>query len=171
MNTGQIQCVIDCDVLLKKHILGVFAANDLPLKLTNFPSGFIINSQPRSQEGQHWLAFYFPSRHTVEFFDSYAEKPNYYNNYFTRYLNAFPIVKLNHVQIQSDFSNVCGLYCLFYLRQRLQNTSMEDIVSMFSSNLTENDVFIYEYMSNIYCHCLNSNHVYIQSCKCRIKFI
>ena len=36
------------------------------------------------------------------------------------------------VQLQNIFSNVCGLYCIFYLLQRVRGTCMSTIVNKFS---------------------------------------
>lgn len=46
------------DIVCMKTFLGTFAKNELPKKL-KFPCCFIVNTHPRKNEGEHWLAFYF----------------------------------------------------------------------------------------------------------------
>ena len=41
--------------------------------------------------------------------------------------------------VQSLFSTTCGHYCVYFILYRCHGYSMRDIVSRFSSNLTEND--------------------------------
>jgi hypothetical protein len=165
MNTSQLQCCIGCDPQMAHHIIGVFAADRLPKALTRYPCGFIANTDDHSQPGTHWCAFYFPAPGVVEYFDSYGERPSRYNRHFTDYMLRFTKVVFNERQLQSDISNVCGLYCLFYLLQRLRGKSLRAIVNIFSSNLYDNDVLVYHLMTSSFSHCVTENRVYNQSCK------
>ena len=171
MMTSEIQCCISCDVVLNSNIVGVFAADQLPEHVANYPYGFIANTEKRQETGQHWCAFYIPRGGRGEFFDSYAQKPDVYNAYFDEWLKKHVLsVKRNQTRIQSNYSNVCGLYCLFYLRQRLNGHSMEDIVKVFSDvNVNANDQFIYDYMTMQYANCTRNKCVYNQTCKPFVK--
>lgn len=171
MNTTELQCCVDCDQLLKTRVYGVFAADRLPTKLLTLPVGFIANTDIHSKEGRHWCAFFVDNNGQVEFFDSYGRSPEYNSSFFKKWLNDNALtVKYNDVQIQSDYSNVCGLYCLFYLRQRLCGLTMNDIISYFDySNFAINDSFIFNYMSRIYSDCMKNACVYNQTCKPLIK--
>jgi hypothetical protein len=115
MNTTQLQCCIACDPLLKRHVLGVFPADRLPGRVSAFPSGFIANTDIHSANGRHWCAFYFPDRgREAEFFDSYGENPAHNSDYFAKWLDKHALhVQWSGRQIQSNYSDVCGLYCLF----------------------------------------------------------
>jgi hypothetical protein len=173
MNTSQLQCCIECDPLLKQHVLGVFPADRLPRTVTRYPCGFIANTDIMSREGTHWIAFYLPRRGQAEFFDSYGEDPTsnsvHFQRWFTQHVSA---VKWNTKQIQSAYSSVCGLYCLFFLRRRLGAHTMQDIVSIFSStHLTANDQFMYDYMSGVFTHCTQNECASNQLCKPLIKRI
>lgn len=173
MNTSQLECCIDCDMLLKRYVAGVFPIDRLPNDFVKYPSGFIVNTDVHSKAGTHWLSLYIERNGRVEFFDSYGKPPSYYNNCLTEWINRHSLViRNNHRRIQGDFSNVCGIYCLHYLHQRRAGRSMEEIVHHFSdTNYRENDQFIFEYFARAYPHCLTSECVYNQTCRSIIKLV
>ena len=45
----------------KQQFRGVFAANRLPKRVSRYPSAYIVNTDPASKPGTHWVAFYLPS--------------------------------------------------------------------------------------------------------------
>ena len=57
--------------LIKKDksipFLNVFARNELPQK-PPYPSCFIFNTEPRHEDGEHWLAIYINSNGNAYFF-------------------------------------------------------------------------------------------------------
>ena len=173
MNTSQLQCCIECDSLLKQYILGVFAADLIPFEVNHYPYGFIANTEASSQEGKHWIAFYIPRKGHAEIFDSYGKDPSRYNIYYEKWMkkNVLPTL-VNKKQIQSNHSNVCGLYCLFFLLQRLRGHSMQEVLRLFNgSDLNANDQFIYNYSSTAFSNCTQSRCAYNQVCKPLIKNI
>jgi hypothetical protein len=80
MNTNQIAYALEQDSITSKRFCGVFPSDRLPETIERYPCGFIANTDPSSQPGIHWVAFYFPTEHKGEFFDSYGEAPNYYHD-------------------------------------------------------------------------------------------
>ena len=78
MNTLQIKRALERDTFTKKIFGGVFAADELPKVMNTFPCGFVANTDPSTEPGTHWVAFYFPSREKGEFFDSYGYPPEHY---------------------------------------------------------------------------------------------
>ena len=75
MNTSQLQCMIECDDLLRNSIIGVYAADQLPKGARNYPYGFISNTDIHFKRGQHWCAFFQNEGGDLEFFDSYGRSP------------------------------------------------------------------------------------------------
>ena len=134
MNSLQLERALERNPFTKKTFRGVFAADELP-DLDTFPCGFVANTDPRTEPGTHWVAFYFPSRDKGEFFDSYGYPPEYYGEGFT----VYDVETINSHKLQSSWSEVCGHYCIFYLYYRSRRHSMSKIVNMFSSNTTIND--------------------------------
>ena len=72
MNTLQLKRALERDTFTKKIFGGVFAADELPKTFDTFPCGLVANTDPSTEPGTHWVAFYFPSRDKGEFFDSYG---------------------------------------------------------------------------------------------------
>ena len=56
---------------------GVFAKDRLPLVVEKKPTFYIVNTDPISKPGRHWIAIYVGDE--VEFFDSLGRKPDYYD--------------------------------------------------------------------------------------------
>ena len=75
MNTLQIERALKRNTFTKKTFAGVFAADELPKIMNTFPCGFVANTDPSTEPGTPWVAFYFPSREKGEFFDSYGYPP------------------------------------------------------------------------------------------------
>ena len=157
MNSQQLQCVINCDKVMKKIVLGVFARDQIPDSRSSTPYGFIFNTDSSDQKGTHWLAVFIDANNKGEFFDSYGHSPNYYN---------IPIqLNYNSKMLQSHYSNVCGHYCLYYLLNRCRNVSMNSIVNVFGNKYDENDSFVMEYIENAFPFCFSfDNRTFSQTC-------
>lgn len=117
---------------------GVFARDELPRDLT-FPTCFIINTQKRSQEGAHWLAFFYNKNGFCNFFDSYGRSPTHFG--LDQYLNETSKGwNWNRKRIQGN-SSYCGHYCLLFLYFSCRNQSLK-FFTKFSDNVNLNDKLI-----------------------------
>lgn len=166
MDTSQLNCMIECDAILKGTVIGVFAADRLPTELPPTPFGFIANTDIHTKPGKHWCAFFCGFGGHVEFFDSYGRTPSQNSHYFRRWLEINAnTVQTNRIQIQSNTSKVCGLYCILFLHQRLIGYTFQDFVNIFSaSDLNVNDSFTADTMLNAYTECVGNEHVHNQTC-------
>ena len=167
MNTSQLQCCVKCDSILNERVV-VCAADRFPERLTYFPCAVIANTDEHDRPGRHWCAFYFDQRGRGEFFDSYGHPPNYYSKLFLQFLksNAKADGIVNTKRLQSDFSKVCGFYCLWFLHQRFQRIPMQDIVNSFSEDFfTGNDDFVYKMFLRAFPYCPKDECAYNQTCK------
>jgi hypothetical protein len=72
----------------------------------------------RDSGGSHWVAFHFPLVRLAELFDSLGNAPKTYHR---RFANG-PQYYYCSSQIQPDDTDTCGLYCLYYLKQRHRET-------------------------------------------------
>lgn len=145
MNTSEIWSALRSHPLLCKYAIGVFASDQIPTK-SKRNICFIANTQPITEPGQHWIAFFCDNENRCDFFDSYGTNPTLH---FKKFLKTAKSVKKNTRQIQSNLSTCCGQYCLFYLTLRCEKKSHEEILRLFSSNLHENDKFVTKW-ANIY---------------------
>ena len=149
MNTIQITCALKQDQFTKKTFCGVFPSNKLPTTIDKYPCGLVVNTDPSSEPGTHWVAFYFPSERKGEFFDSYGKPPEYYRNSFRDFLDKHSSEwNFNSRTLQSIWSDVCGQYCLFYLCQRSRGHGLSKIVHVFSSNTLSNDSKVSQFVRN-----------------------
>lgn len=164
MNTTQLQCMIRCDQVLKHKISGVFAADQLQNVTLN--TGFIANTDPHSKSGKHWCAFYIDENGHVDFFDSYGRLPRCNSSFFDTWLkkNASSVT-LNSIQLQSNESFVCGLYCILFLHQRISGYTLNDFVKCFSTNHIVNDIFVYNMLTKAFDKCTSNKDVFNQCCR------
>ncbi len=165
MRTSDLLCCINCEYVLRKHVKGVYAANRIPKEIKN-GDAIIVNTDNDNQLGTHWCAMYFKDGR-AEFFDSLSKQPGFYNHYFVQCLlrNSSSFV-YNAVRLQSDGSNVCGQYCLFYLMLRLRGKTMKDVLLQFR-DYPNNDYYMYEFFEKTFPCCVSSYYPCIvnQSCK------
>jgi hypothetical protein len=141
----------------------VFAADLLPTDLI-FPCGFIANTDNHLHKGRHWTAFFFPNSTTIEYFDSYGKPIDYFNTEFSKYTSHFSNLVVNYKQLQSVYSDVCGMYCLFFLFQRMNGVSFHDIIERFSNVYDYNDSFVYNFVNGMFPYC---QHVCVYNQICR----
>lgn len=98
---------------------GVCAEDELP-DLPILPCAIIVNTDPSTEEGTHWTSIYLSTNGTGEFFDSSGTIPDvpvreYMNIYAPRGW------RYNTMQLQGQFSTLCGAYCIQYLEARYKS--------------------------------------------------
>ena len=133
MNTLQIERLLKNEKVFKK----VYAFDQLEKPV--FPSAYVINSDPSSEPGEHWIAVNFDKRRLGEYFDSYGLAPAFVG--LESYMDTYSLSGwiYNRKILQALFSNVCGHYWVYYILFRGCGVPLHVIVSDFTSNLTEND--------------------------------
>ena len=155
MNSSQLECMIDCDPVLRTRVTGVYAADQLPIRAIKPPYGFIANTQSHVLPGEHWCAFYDDGLGHILFFDSYGRLPRDNSVFFQKWLNGkIKTVRMTRTQIQNDDSAVCGLYCIMFLRKVLAGHTLEEFVNLFDSTYTSaNDSYVSRIISRAYSEC------------------
>lgn len=132
----------------KARFEGVFAKDQVPdpTRLTHFPCCFVANSDPSTEKGTHWLAFYYPySSEQCEFFDSYAMNLKSYG-----FGECAEVVKSSDVPLQSLNSSTCGEFCIYYLNKRSLAHTFDSIVNSFSRlNTRTNDLRVKKHVSTL----------------------
>ena len=168
MNTSQLLCMLHDDSVLNASVLGVYAADQVPQYIHR--GGFIANTDVSSKPEKHWCAFYFNGSGQSEFFDSYARPPNYYSDSFASCLRNNSVVQLyNGKQLQSNSSNVCGQFCVYFLTQRVRGQIFRDILERLQS-IEQRDQYVYDFIASSFPYCVtNVNSRHNQSCVCLNK--
>ena len=146
----------------------VCAANRLPNAIST-PCGIVVNTDPDSKPGTHWVAIYIDRFRNCEYFDSYGLPP--FVNHHKKFLHTTSSKLIHNTrEMQSLHSNVCGQYCLLYLYFRAHSRSLLDFQRLFSNNTLRND----EILKAKYQTCFkrvscgkNVSHSKIQACCCR----
>ena len=137
MNTLQIERLLKKDWKTKNIFKKACALDQL--EKPTFASAYVINSDPSSEPGEHWVAVYFDKRGRGEYFDSYGLPPTLVG--LESYMDAYSLSGwiYNCKTLQAYFSSFCGHYCVYFILFRCRGIPLHVIVSDFTSNLTEND--------------------------------
>lgn len=148
MNSLELATVIAKDETVQYQFQGVYSANNLPRRLQKGQS-LILNCCNSNLPGKHWLCLYQNSDDVLEMFDSFGNSPNVYGlNEKLPYSNIYIY---NRKQLQGWTSNVCGVYCLFYLYYKTRDFPVDKIVnSAFSNDYNQNDCIVVDYVKQLY---------------------
>ena len=134
---------IEIDHLLKGYPVTVCYADEVKMKRGHF---LISNTVKSGERGQHWVVFYSPRRGPDEYFDSLGRGPEFYRVDFEKRLKRPYFMNCN--QIQDSYSNVCGLYCVYYVMCRYRGQAMRDIVQPFNvRNKIMNDEYVVNFVN------------------------
>jgi hypothetical protein len=131
MNTFAIECLVRKSVIKQSHgsvrlanrFIGAFPSDKIPSR-SHYPYSYVLNTDPSTEPGSHWVAFYHSSPTNAEFFDSYGQAPHVYGiNVVCTLWNQRPI--------QQNESEVCGHHCVNYVVHRLisPHFSLESYIS------------------------------------------
>ncbi len=130
-----VEKILEHDHLTQKIFLGALARDELPHN-PPIPCCFIVNTQPRNQAGEHWIAFSFSKNGFCDFFDSYGLSPEYYN--LLEYINATATSwTWNKKRLQGS-SEFCGYYCVLYLLFKVRRDEAK-FFQYFSKSYNQND--------------------------------
>ena len=139
---------LDFSDIKTSGFLGAFAFDELP-RLTKKKWSVIVNTAPKSDEGEHWIAIVRKGDKTY-FMDSYGRKLSFSETTFSfefvsKLKNKLigPIVN-NPLMLQRLTSNACGYYAMYFV-ERLSVDNLKNTLKPFSSDLKKNDMYVYKY--------------------------
>ena len=140
MKSQELQSALTNNTATRNVVTGVYAANTVPPVFSKLPAACIINTDPSSRPGEHWIALYQEVPDVIEFFDSFGKDPSYHK-LDLEILSNKRIIKQDR-KIQSDITTVCGQYCLFFIACRCGGKSFSQIVNVFSNSNINNDIVV-----------------------------
>jgi hypothetical protein len=148
MNSTELLNMVKIDPCLRRYVKGVFASNTLPQTITQYPSAFIVNTQPLPMPGEHWVAIIMRSPSQAEFFDSLGKSPADYNQDIQKFLTLNSVqCNFKSIRLQPRNSDLCGLYVLVFLIARLCfKNSLNHVYALFSKDIQSNDDFVKRFM-------------------------
>lgn len=124
---------------------GVLASNQLErVKPATYPTAYIVNTDPEDRPGQHWTVWIAESPQHWTYFDSYGLSP------FTTFPRFAENVRYDTRWLQSQYSLVCGHYCLYYLCHRFHYRV--PWAMNFRGSRVENDRYVLEWCQEHYPH-------------------
>ena len=138
----------------QKNFVGCFASDRIQtLSFQHFPSYFLVNIQPHSKSGSHWLSLGI-FRKKLEVFDplgfdflKWDLVPCHLLDFLHLQSESREILKSH--QIQPSNSKMCTFYCLLYVLLR-DKYSLEKILSFFSKNCSLNDSKLYKILKKYF---------------------
>lgn len=133
---------------------GVYASDRLPTHVVP-SSAIVVNTDPHTERGEHWVAIYRDGdSNVIEYFDSFGRPPFQaeYQQLLRR--NAGCHYVYNKYCLQGHDTSVCGHYCLTYLYCRARyGLTLNDFVHAFDvsrGNTVDNDTFVLELFEALY---------------------
>jgi hypothetical protein len=126
LNNYQLQEILKDE----KGFRGVFTRDTLPKRIQKRECG-IVNLDTLGGKGTHWVC-YFNSREEkyVEYFDSYGLAPP---EELEKYLfTSRKLITYNTTELQSRNSQLCGYYCIYYIRMRNCGTELYGVLNVLS---------------------------------------
>ena len=125
MNTLQINRALKDN----KFFRGTHPLNHIPCAIPDVDQGFIVNTDPCKDDGQHWVESVILRNGKGEYFDSFGRPPpqeiaQYFSNHATAYNSSRKV-------IQHPFSSSCGLYCIQYINHRSRGRDLKSFVASF----------------------------------------
>lgn len=146
MDSQQLRYVLINFINSPSAVCAIDQLKLLPVQTT----AIICNNQTSRQPGMHWVSFYKPTASNyIEFFDSFGMPIKFYGPEFSQFIrDSGAGLRVSNLQYQSNVSDLCGAYCLYFLIYRSRGFSFDQIVEQFSvTNLINNDVLIYKFVS------------------------
>jgi len=125
----------------------VYPSDCLPYSLPR-PAAIVINTDPKTKSGKHWVAVYIDHEGKADYMDSFGLPP-------------FPAAKkcLNSCceewqystkQVQSFLTVTCGQYCVYFLHERCRGAPMQKILKKFTNDYEANDDFVTKFVNKVY---------------------
>ena len=148
MNTSQIFCALETNRITAATFQGVYSSDTVP-SFNTFPAGCVVNTDPQSEPGTHWVALYQEQEGIIETFDSFGKDLLFYSPYFEKLANSHRVISQSH-QLQSEITTVCGQYCLFFLLRRCSNETYSQIIHLFTENKASNDIMVCQYVNHYF---------------------
>ena len=133
-----IESILSC----QNSFVGCFASDELSHHIFKSPCFIIVNLDERNMSGSHWIAIGLFANKLEIFdplgFDIFAWPTLPCDLLYFLHKYSFSRRVLVSKRIQSNDSQLCGLYCIYYVLSR-QNHSFQNLQSLFSSNISLND--------------------------------
>ena len=139
-----IENILSC----QNSFAGCFASDEITSMFFKSPCFIIVNLDSRKSNGSHWITIGLFTNKLEVFdplgFDIFSWPKISCDLLYFLHKYSFSRRVLISKRIQSEISDLCGLYCIYYVMSRT-NHSFKSLQSIFSSNLLLNDSILLNY--------------------------
>jgi hypothetical protein len=130
MDTVQIQCTLRN----VRSFLGVYPSDLLPYSIKQTGT-VIINTDPHTQKGSHWLGVHIEPRSShAYYFDSYGIPP-FIPTIQSLLRRNCTVWDYNTVQLQGFTSTVCGHYCCLFALYMERSITPKQFFGLFTTDI------------------------------------
>jgi hypothetical protein len=135
------------DRVLKKHCniyRGTYSSDTLPTIMQTWrPLVIVVNTDPASQPGTHWICMFFDECGNGEYFDSFGKYPTRsFERYMYKNCNVWTFC---NKQLQSVISRFCGHYCIWYCVMKARKCSLTELLRNVSNDTGLNDYLAHKF--------------------------
>jgi hypothetical protein len=148
MNTLEIDETLLKNSVTRYTYIGCFAADQIPNISHKFPFCMVLNVDPHTLKGSHWISIYCESSNYIEYYDSLGIWPSP-SPHIENYLSNYSHIKYSKYPLQSPYSRTCGRHVIFFLFNRCLGTSFDKIVKFLRTSNTSPDIIVNEFVRNI----------------------
>ena len=143
MQESEIISYLHGNNITRSMFCDVISYEELPMYPITSPCGvYIVNTDKITGPGKHWVVILKPQEGIIEFFDSLGKNPNHYSAEIESFLYLQDSkYKYSTKRIQGN-QPVCGNYCILYSYLRCGGMNMENILELFTSDLSINDSMV-----------------------------
>ncbi len=149
MNAQQLESDARRDAILGRCPFDVLSMDRLPHVVPHSRSFFIINTDPSTKPGSHWVMACLGSNGLNMFFDSLGKKTSYYHAGLARFMGRD--YAMAPYALQPENSQRCGQYVLFMCLYLARGYGLSHAFHrVFSTSKVHNDKLIADFYRD-YC--------------------
>ena len=111
MDTDELECILASDYYTNFTNGGVLAFDQLPRQIDSLPRLFIVNTDPSSLPGRHWVVIYFPNeecKEIAEYFDPLGNEPHRSLEEYLLSTNPFGRYVFSDIRVIGAYSDSWG---------------------------------------------------------------
>lgn len=138
---------LELNNLLKnvKGFKGVFAADELPCS-SKWPCVLVLNTDPASKPGEHWVAIFISKTGVGKYFDSFGLPPSVEHAHWLD-INCKSWTSSN-ATLQEINTVACGYFCAYYLLSRAKGLTHDRIIDILQRKKCD-DAFVFQVISKL----------------------
>ncbi len=140
MDSSEIYDILTKNETSRKSFGGILPSDKLPVRPKRSQMSrsiyFVVNLDPSTKAGSHWVVCFFKKKGPDVYFDSYGFPP------VVDSIKAFmgESFAYNMKQVQHPLSTACGQWCIFFILHQLYKSQFGNGVPKFSDRFSENNL-------------------------------